>query len=220
MSFASPLVLLALLVVPVAIARYVGGERRRRHAADQFASPRMMGAIAPVRPGWRRHLPLALYAIALTVLIIAAAKPRTTVAVPVENAAIMLVTDVSGSMLATDVKPSRLVAARRAAQHFAKGVPHGVRIGVMAFNQAPRTLQAPTSDRGEVTDALDQLASSGGTATGDALDSALSTLERQPGVDGKRPPSAIVLLSDGASTRGADPRAAAPRARRARDPAD
>jgi Ca-activated chloride channel homolog len=218
MSFAAPLVLLLLLLVPVAVVRYVAGERVRRRQAATFASARLLGAVAPVRPGWRRHLPLALYALALAVLIVAAAKPRATVAVPVENAAIMLVTDVSGSMLATDVKPSRLVAARRAAQHFVKGVPSGVRVGVMAFNQAPRTLQAPTSNRGEVDDALNQLASSGGTATGDALASALSTLERQAGVDGKRAPSAIVLLSDGSSTRGSDPRDVAARAARDRIP--
>jgi Ca-activated chloride channel family protein len=136
----------------------------------------------------------------------------------VENAVIMLVTDVSGSMLASDVKPTRLVAVRRAAQTFVKGVPKGVRIGVMAFNQSPSTLQAPTSDRTEVNRALAQLASSGGTATGDALDSALSTLTRQPGIDGKRPPAAIVLLSDGASTRGRDPRDVATRAGRLKIP--
>jgi Ca-activated chloride channel family protein len=211
MSFAAPLVLLFLLLVPVAVARYVAGERERRRQAGTFASARMLGAVAPVRPGWRRHLPLALYALALAVLIVAAAKPRATVAVPVENAAIMLVTDVSGSMLATDVKPSRLVAARRAAQHFAKGVPHGVRIGVMAFNQAPRTLQAPTSDRGEISDALNQLASSGGTATGDALDSALTALADEK-------PAAIVLLSDGASKVGQDPAEVAQKARAAKIP--
>lgn len=214
MSFATPLVLLVLLVVPFGVARYVVSERERRRRASEFASPRMLSAVAPVRPGWRRHVPLAVYALALAVLIIAAAKPRATVAVPVENAAIMLVNDVSGSMLATDVRPTRLVAARRAAQTFVKGVPKGVRLGVMAFNQAPRTLQAPTADRAAVNNALEQLASSGGTATGDALDSALTTLERQPGTAGKRPPSAIVLLSDGASTRGRDPRDVATRAGR------
>jgi Ca-activated chloride channel family protein len=218
MSFASPLALVLLLVLPVAVWRYVVGEQARNRRASQFASPRMMAAVAPVRPGWRRHLPLALYALALAVLIVAAAKPRATVAVPVENAVIMLVTDVSGSMLAKDVKPTRLVAARSAAQTFVKGVPKGVRVGVMAFNQAPRTLQAPTADRAEVRDALEQLASSGGTATGDALDSALTTLQRQPGVGGKRPPSAIVLLSDGASTRGRDPRDVAARAAQLRIP--
>jgi Ca-activated chloride channel homolog len=218
MSFASPLVLLFLLVIPLAVVNYRSGERRRRAQAGAFATPRMLAAVAPVRPGWRRHLPLALYAVALAVLIVGAARPRATVAVPVENSAIMLVTDVSGSMEATDVKPSRLVAARRAASDFVAGVPKGVRLGVMAFNQAPRTLQAPTADRAAVRAALAQLTSSGGTATGDALDSALTTLERQPGVGGKRPPSAIVLLSDGASTRGVDPVAAATDAGRLRIP--
>jgi len=205
MDFATPLLLLFLLLVPLAVAYYVRGERRRRAAAAAFATPRMLGAIAPVRPGWRRHVPLIVYGIALALLIVAAAKPRATIAVPVENATIMLVTDVSGSMLATDVKPTRLVAARNAAQTFLEGVPKGVRVGVMAFNQKPRTLQAPTADRDATKAALASLASSGGTATGEALDAALSILSRQPGVNGRRPPAAVVLLSDGASTRGRNP---------------
>jgi Ca-activated chloride channel family protein len=214
MTFASPLILLALLLVPVAIARYVSGERARRRRAKEFASPRLMKSIAPLQPGWRRHVPLALYAVALAVLIVAAARPRTTVAVPVEQATVMLLTDVSGSMQATDVRPSRLAAAREAARTFVGKVPHGVRIGVMAFNQHPRTLQPPTGDHGAARDALAQLASSGGTRTGDALDSALTVLERQPGVNGKRPPAAIVLLSDGKSTAGEDPILLAQRAQR------
>src|SRR3954451_10662315 len=186
MSFGSPLVLLALLIVPFAIARYLAGERARRRRAQAFASPRMMPSVAPAQPRWRRHVPLVLYGIALAVLIVAAARPRATVAVPVEQATVMLVTDVSGSMESTDVKPSRLSAARDAAATFAKGVPHGVRLGVMAFNQHPRTLQPPTADRGAVNAALAQLASSGGTATGEALDAALTVLQRQPG--GPAPP--------------------------------
>src|SRR2546423_14956659 len=98
MSFASPLVLLVLIVVPVAVVRYVRGERARRRRARAFADPRLLASVAPVRPGWRRHAPLALYAVALAILIVAAARPRATVAVPVENAAIMLVTHVSGPM--------------------------------------------------------------------------------------------------------------------------
>jgi len=213
-SFASPLVLLALLVVPFAIARYIAGERARRRRAQAFASPRMMPSVAPAQPRWRRHVPLVLYGVALAILIVAAARPRTTIAVPVEQATVMLVTDVSGSMEAVDVKPSRLSAARDAAATFARGVPHGVRIGVMAFNQHPRTLQPPTADRGAVNAALAQLVSSGGTATGDALDGALTILERQPGINGRRPPAAIVLLSDGKSTQGEDPLAMAARAAR------
>jgi Ca-activated chloride channel homolog len=214
----TPLVLLALLLVPLAIVRYVQGERARRRRAGAFTSARMLPAVAPVRPGWRRHVPLALYALALTALIVAAAKPRATIAVPVEQASIMLVTDVSGSMEATDVEPSRLEAARRAGLSFADDVPRGVRIGVLAFNQAARTLQAPTADRDAVRAAIRSYVSSGGTATGEALHSALSTLERQPGVGGRRPPAAIVLLSDGASTRGRDPVEVARRAARLRIP--
>jgi len=193
-TFASPLVLLVFLLVPVAIARYVAGERARGRRAREFANPRLMPSLAPVRPGWRRHLPLALYALALAVLIVAAARPRTTVAVPVENATVMLLTDVSGSMQATDVHPTRLIAARQAALTFVGRVPRGVRIGVMAFNQHPRTLQPPTADHNAARTALGQLASSG--------------------VGGKRPPAAIVLLSDGKSTSGEDPRALATRAAR------
>src|SRR5947209_15625974 len=164
-----------------------------------------MASLAPLQPGWRRHVPLALYAIALAVLIVAAARPRTTVAVPVQQATVMLLTDVSGSMQATDVRPSRLAAVRNAALTFVGRVPGGVRIGVMAFNQHPRTLQPPTADRDAVRAALAQLAPHGGTRTGDAIDAALTVLEHQPGVGRQRPPAAIVLLSDGKSTGGEDP---------------
>jgi Ca-activated chloride channel family protein len=214
MSFGAPTVLLALLALPVLAALYGREQGRRRAAAAAFVKPRMQRSVAPRRPGWRRHAPIIALGLALTVLIGAAAKPERTVAVPVERASIMLVTDVSGSMQATDVRPSRLAAAREAARTFVGKVPHGVRIGVMAFNQHPRTLQPPTGDHGAARDALAQLASSGGTRTGDALDSALTVLERQPGVNGKRPPAAIVLLSDGKSTAGEDPILLAQRAQR------
>jgi Ca-activated chloride channel family protein len=152
------------------------------------------------------------------VLIGAAAKPERTVAVPVERASIMLLTDVSGSMQATDVRPNRLVAARKASSAFVKKVPHGVRVGIIAFNQNARTLQPPTSDHAALQAALKQLRSSGTTATGDALNAALTTLQRQQGVLGKRPPSAIVLLTDGASRRGQDPVAVARQAARLKIP--
>jgi len=204
-SFGSPVLLIALVLVPIAIANYVGGERRRRAAARAFSSDALLPSVAPRRPGWRRHAPLALYALALLGLIGAAAKPRATVAVPVEHATIMLLNDVSGSMQATDVQPTRLVAARDAARAFVARVPSSVRVGIIAFNHVAQTLQPPTNDHGALNAALAQLYPHGGTATGDALNVALTALQRQPGVNGKRPPSAIVLLSDGASTRGADP---------------
>jgi len=218
MSFGAPLVLAALVLIPALVVTYVRAQRDRRRAATAFASPAMLASVAPRRPGWRRHAPMAAFALALAVLIVAAAKPQKTVAVPVERAAIMLATDVSGSMEATDVKPSRLVAARRAARNFVHGVPVGVNVGVMAFNGRPRVLQSPTPERADIDDALTRLTPSGGTATGDAITAALKVLRQPTGLRKKIPPSAIVLLSDGASTKGRNPIAAAQEAKRAKIP--
>jgi Ca-activated chloride channel family protein len=218
MSFGAPVVLAALVLIPALIVAYVRAQRHRRRAATAFASPALLSSVAPRRPGWRRHAPMAAFALALAVLIVAAAKPQKTVAVPVERAAIMLATDVSGSMEATDVKPSRLVAARRAARNFVHGVPAGVNVGVMAFNGRPRVLQSPTPERQDIDDALNRLTPSGGTATGDAITAALKVLRQPTGLSKKVPPSAIVLLSDGASTKGRNPIAAAQEAKRAKIP--
>jgi Ca-activated chloride channel homolog len=217
-SFGAPLVLVGLVLIPAVIGSYVRHQRHRRRAAAAFASPALLASVAPRRPGWRRHAPMAAFALALAVLIVAAAKPQKTVAVPVERASIMLATDVSGSMEATDVKPSRLVAARRAARQFINGVPRGVNIGIMAFNGRPRVLQSPTPERDDIETALNRLSPSGGTATGDAISAALRVLRQPTGINKKIPPSAIVLLSDGASTKGKNPIAAAQEAKRAKIP--
>src|SRR4051812_16822607 len=218
MSFGAPAVLVALVLIPAAIVAYIRYQRHRRRAAAAFASPALLASVAPRRPGWRRHAPMAAFVLALAVLIVAAAKPQKTVAVPVERASIMLATDVSGSMEATDVKPSRLVAARRAARNFVNGVPRGVNIGVMAFNGRPRVLQSPTPQRDDIKTALNRLTPSGGTATGEAISAALRVLRQPTGINKKPPPSAIVLLSDGASTKGKNPVAAAQEAKRAKIP--
>jgi Ca-activated chloride channel family protein len=218
MSFGSPLVLVGLLLVPALVVAYVRQQRHRRAAASAFAAPALLASVAPRRPGWRRHAPMVAFALALAVLIVAAARQQKTVAVPVERAAIMLATDVSGSMEATDVKPSRLVAARRAAKNFVSDVPRGVNIGVMAFNGRPRVLQSPTPERDDIATALNRLSPSGGTATGDAITAALRVLRQPTGINKKAPPSAIVLLSDGASTKGKNPIAAAQEAKRAKIP--
>jgi Ca-activated chloride channel family protein len=216
MSFASPLVLVALVLVPLLVWWYVRQQGARRRAAGAFASPALLASVAPRRPGFRRHAPMLVFALALVLLIVAAAKPQRTVAVPVERASIMLVTDVSGSMEATDVKPSRLVAARRAARAFVDDTPREVNVGVLAFNGRPRVLQSPTADRQDIFAALARLRSSGGTATGEAIASAVRTL-RTPTARGRRPPpGAIVLMTDGASTRGKDPVQAAQEAKRAK----
>jgi Ca-activated chloride channel family protein len=213
-SFAAPLVLLALLALPVLAVAYLREQRSRRAGAAAFASPAVQRSVAPRRPGWRRHLPMLALLLAVILLILAAARPQRTVAVPIERASIMLATDVSGSMTATDVQPSRLVAAKQAARRFVQQVPARVNVGVMAFNNTARILQSPTQDRAAVNDAINSMTPSGGTATGNAITTATNTLSRAPGQGGKRPPAAIVLLSDGASTSGSDPVVAAQAARK------
>ena len=204
MSFQSPFLLLTLLALPVAVLLYRAHSRRAERAAAAFANPALLASVAPHRPGWRRHAPYGLYAVALAGLALALARPEITVAVPDERASIVLATDVSGSMQATDVPPSRLVAAREAGLEFLDGVPREVRVGAVIFNHAVQTTEPPATDRAPVRAALEQLRSSGGTATGDALATSLG-LVRETGTRGRPAPAAIVLLSDGASTHGRDP---------------
>jgi Ca-activated chloride channel homolog len=208
-SFAAPLVLLALLGLPPLAAWYALGQRDRRAAAAAFAAPALQPSVAPRRPRWRRHLPMLAFALALAVLVLAAARPQRTVAVPVERASIMLATDVSGSMLATDVHPNRLIAAKRAAREFLATVPASVNVGVLSFNNHATVIQSPTRSRADALAAIDQMAVSGGTATGEAIATAVSALRNVPGENGHRPPGAIVLISDGSATSGRDPVAAA-----------
>ncbi len=181
LSFAAPLVLLALVAVPLLALWYLLMQRNRRAAAAAFAAPRMQPAVAPRRPGWRRHLPMAVFLLAVAALIVAAARPQRTEAVPVERASIVLLTDVSGSMLATDVEPNRLIAAKRAARRFVDRVPEKVNVGVIAFSTSATVLQSPTRDRLDVENAIDRLTVSGTTATGDAIRTALSVLKHAAG---------------------------------------
>ena len=217
MSFAQPLFLIALVLVPLGVLAYLRHERLRRAAVASFAAPGVFASVAPSAPGWRRHVPLAVYAVALVVLLVALAKPQATIAVPIERASIMLTTDYSGSMQATDVAPSRLVAARVAAQRFLGDVPKSVRVGLVSFNQAARLVSAPTTDRDLLRGSIGTLEPSGGTATGEALAVSLTVLASESD-GGSRVPSAIVLLSDGKSTRGRTPQSLAARAKEMKIP--
>ena len=205
MSFAEPAVLIGLLALPVLALFYAAEQRNRRAAAAAFAAPPVQPSVAPDSPGWRRHAPMLAAALALAILILAAAKPQRTVAVPVERASIVLATDVSGSMLAKDVKPTRLVAAKQAARRFVDKVPSRVNIGVLAFNGTPTVLHSPTRDRDAVRTAINGMTSSGATATGEAIAAGVQMLRPSGSQSGHRPPAAMLLLSDGASTRGRDP---------------
>jgi Ca-activated chloride channel homolog len=213
-SFSSPLVLIALLAIPALIAWYVSHQRNRAKAAEAFVAPALTRSVAPTRPGWRRHAPIVAFALAIAVLIVAAARPQRTKAVPIKGAAIMLANDVSNSMRATDVRPSRLAAAKQAASRFVAGVPSQVLVGQMQFARRPVVLQSPTADRAQTQAAIAELRpGGGGTAIGETITTALHTLTALKSTAGKRPPGAIVLLSDGTSNVGPSPLIAARQAR-------
>jgi Ca-activated chloride channel homolog len=205
-SFQAPLLLLGLALIPLFAAGYVATERRRRRSAEAFAAPGTAPSVVPRRPGVRRHAPLLLAGLAMTGLIVALARPQVSVAVPAEQASIVLAMDRSGSMEATDVAPSRLAAAREAGEAFLDEVPERVRVGGVVFNHRAEAVQSPTTDREGLKAALRAaMKPAGGTATGEALATSLAMLRGQTRANGKRPPAAIVLLSDGKSTAGRDP---------------
>jgi Ca-activated chloride channel family protein len=215
-SFAAPWFLLGLLAVPVLIAAYLMRERRRAAAGAAFVTAPLKPSVVRWKPGWRRHLPIALAAAALAVLLVALARPERTVAVPAEQARIIMATDTSGSMQATDVEPNRLVAVQNAANEFLDRVPKKVRVGAVVFSHRTELAQTPTLDRGLVREVIENMEPQGGTATGDALQTSLNALKGRP--NERRPPGAIVLLSDGKATSGRDPVRVAQEARELKIP--
>lgn len=216
-SFGNPLFLLALLLIPLALLAQATARRRTRSYAVRFTAVPTLRAAIGTTPVWRRFVPLALLLAAVACLALALAKPQRTVAVPVQRASIMLVLDHSRSMLATDVKPSRIDAAKHAANLFLDKLPSGIRVGVTTFSDVPDGSLAPSADYTAARKMIDAQVANGGTASGDALAVALQALanDRQ---NGRPEPAAIVLLSDGATTTGRDPVAVATQARAARVP--
>jgi Ca-activated chloride channel family protein len=202
MSFASPLWLLLLAAVPLAVLATVLHGRRRRRYAVRYTVVETLRSVAATVPQRRRHLPLVLSAIAAAALVLAVARPQMSVAVPVEEASIMLVTDTSGSMNADDVDPTRIEATRRAASRFVDEVPEGQRVGLASFADSATVLQTPTRDRDAIKTAIASLRAEGSTATGEGLQAALEQLRPE---GQRRTPAAIVLLSDGKRTAGRDP---------------
>jgi Ca-activated chloride channel family protein len=212
MTFASPVLLAGLALVPLLVGAYVLADRRARRTSRRHVAAALRPAVVPRRAGWRRHLPVAGGLAAAGLLLAALARPQTTVAVPVEHARVIVMTDRSGSMLAKDVRPDRLTAARNAAAQFLTSVPAAVRVGAIAFNQQPTVLASPTQDHQAVRQAITTIRAAGTTATGDALAEALRLLR------GDKGPAAIVLLSDGKSVRGRDVLQVARAARAAKVP--
>ena len=173
MTFAEPILLLALLVVPAALVVYLLVQRRRNRYVVRFTNVDLLSNLAPRVPAWRRHVPVALYLAAVAALAIALARPSMVVAVPREEATVILTMDTSGSMRATDVDPDRMAAAKEAATSFVDRLPAGFKVGVVAFSTEARLVLAPTTDRAQVETAIDGLRADGGTALGDAIDLSL-----------------------------------------------
>ena len=207
MTFASPYLLPLLVVVP-AVAFFAWWlERRRARYAVAFTNLDVLASVVETRRrSLRALLPLVLFLLALACAATAVARPAATVSEPTEQATVVLVVDVSGSMRAADVKPTRLDAAAHAMSVFADHVPKSLKIGLVEFSSEPDVLVAPTTDRELLQEGISLLGPEGGTAIGDALKVAVFVAKGAVGDaprthDGRRP-AAIVLLSDGAQTRG------------------
>ena len=209
MTLLQPQALWLLAAVGALAGAYVLLQRRRRHFAARFTNLDLLASVAPRRPGWRRHVPAAAMGLALVGLVVGLARPVREDRVPREAATVMLVLDVSASMEATDVAPNRLQAATAAALDFVHDLPPRLRLGLVAFDRAARVIAPPTTDRAMVEQGLARLATGPGTASGEAVYTALDALAAAGASadagDGAGTPArtaAIVLLSDGATTVG------------------
>jgi Ca-activated chloride channel family protein len=205
-SFTSPWLLLALLIVPVTLALALWLDRRRARYAVAFTNLDLLASVVGPRRSWKRWAPLALFLLALAAASTALARPKASVSVPASRATVVLLVDVSGSMRAADLKPTRLGAAQKAMAVFADRIPKRVKVGLVSFSTGPNLLVIPTTDRVILHEGIDLLAPEAGTAIGDGLELAVQTVKASVGnaprsKDGKIP-GAIVLLSDGAQTRG------------------
>ena len=202
-GFASPLWLLLLVVVAALAVGYVWMQRRARRQVLRFANLAMLERVAPKRQGWWRHLPAALLLAALVLFTVALAGPTAEQKVPRNRATVMLLIDVSLSMRATDIEPSRITAAQREAKRFAHDLTAGVNLGLVSFAGSATVLVPPTTDRASVIQAIDNLKLAEATGTGEAIFAALSSIEAFGAVvsDAQGPPPArIVLLTDGKQT--------------------
>ncbi len=215
MSFGAPLVLLGLVALPALAALYLLEQRRRTAAMSAFVAAPLLASVAPRRPGWRRHAPHLLLALGIAALILAAARPQRAVEKPVKGATVMLVNDNSASMTATDVRPSRLVAAKHSAISFLTHVSAATQVGSISFARHPVLLQSPTTDHQLTRAAIASIKpGGGGTAMGTALALALTQIARAPRVGRRRPPGSVILISDGAANVGANPVTVAAQAKR------
>ncbi len=236
MTFVWPEMLWALVAIPLMILAYVWLLRRRKKTTLRYANLSLVKEAMGKRGAWRRHVPPVLMLLAISALLLAAARPAAIITLPSQQETIVLAIDVSGSMRAADVLPNRMVAAQEAAKAFVADLPRSVRIAVVSFAGAAAVVQAPTLSREDVVAAIDRFQLQRGTAIGSGIVLSLATLFPEAGIDlsqitgqremppapgdkprpeftpvspGSYPSAAIILLTDGQRTTGPDPLEAA-----------
>ena len=229
MTFLWPEMLWGLLVLPMLVAAYVMILQRKKKLAVRYANLAMVREAMGASQRIRRHIPPALFLLALAAMLLALARPQTTITLPTQHETVILAMDISGSMRATDVEPNRLVAAQNAAKQFVSEQPENVRVGVVAFAGTATVAQAPTRNREDVIAAIDRFQLQRATAIGSAIIVSLATIFPEAGIDvgammygserkadksdkpalkpvppGSYASAVIILLTDGQRTTGPD----------------
>lgn len=225
MTFIWPHFLLSLLLAPLAIWLYLRGQRRRRQVIAGYAALGFVQSAAGRTLGWRRHPPYALFLVGLILLCVALARPQATLSLPRLEGVVILAFDVSGSMAATDLEPSRMEAARAAAIDFIQRQPSTVRVGIVAFSESGFTVQPPTNDQAALLATVNRLRPERGTSLASGILAALNTIfatpepsgaiyssltptpspTPTPAAPGSYESAAIVLLTDGENTAPPEP---------------
>lgn len=227
MSFIWPVMLFLLLLIPLFVWLYLRLQERRRRFATSYGTFGMVQEAAGRPLGSRRHLPPALFLSGLTILLVAVARPQTVISLPRIEGTVILGFDVSGSMGADDLKPTRMEAAKTAAREFVQHQPNTVRIGIVAFSDGGFAVQAPTNDQESILATINRLTPQRGTSLGQGIMAALNTLtadtESAPSAptlpdqtptptstptplpEGTYAPAVIILLTDGENNQQPDP---------------
>jgi Ca-activated chloride channel family protein len=183
MTFMWPQLLWLMLLVPVLVAVYVWLLGRKKKIALRYASLSIVREAMGTGPGVRRHVPPILFLLAIAAMLLAASRPFAVVTLPMQQETIMLAMDVSGSMRATDVQPSRIVAAQNAAKAFLTDLPRDVKVGIVAFAGSAQVAQIPTLNREDLVSAIDRFQLQRGTAIGNGIVLSLATLFPDAGID-------------------------------------
>jgi len=226
MSFIWPTLLLILFCVPLLVLLYLRIQRQRREFAARYASLGLARDAAGRLPGLRRHIPAIMFLAGITILIVSLARPQATISLPKLEGTVILTFDVSGSMSADDLKPTRMEAAKAAARDFVNNQPTNVLVGVVAFSDGGISVQSPTNNREETIATIDRLVPRRGTSLGNGILVSLNTIAVSagdppiinanslsdpqaptavPAPQGWYPSASIVLLTDGENNQSPDP---------------